>query len=196
MFWRASCSSPARADDVYDVWSVNTRTGERRLAIEMRICGESEGLDLIPTLGGSLHWLIAPVPIPGCHLTYGPTSALLHFIRRPADERYRVEVTDVDAASIPGEVRGHRPRHRQWAAASARRAVTFAGGAARTDSHGVATVTTTLEQPGRFSALARNGATYGLSGLVSVGPRSPAKPARPTEPVARRASPRERIRAG
>ena len=26
----------------------------------MQICGESEGLDVIPTLGGTLHWLISP----------------------------------------------------------------------------------------------------------------------------------------
>ena len=49
----------------------------------MHICGESEGLDLISTLGGRLHWLIAPAD-PECNLTFGPTSALLHFVRRPA----------------------------------------------------------------------------------------------------------------
>ena len=40
------------------VWCVNPRTGKRRLEIEMQICGESEGLGLIRTLGGELHWLI------------------------------------------------------------------------------------------------------------------------------------------
>ena len=92
------------AGGVYQVWSVNTDTGERRLEREMRICGESEGLDVVPTLGGELHWLIAPFD-PGCQLTFGPTSALLHFVPTPAHERYQVEVTDTDVALLPGEVR-------------------------------------------------------------------------------------------
>ena len=157
-------------------------------AIEMRICGESEGLDLIPTLGGSLHWLIAPAPS-GCQLTYGPSSALLHFIRRPADERYRVQVTDVDVPRSPARLRppSGRPSERQPLRDTR---VTFAGGAARTDSHGVAIVTTTLEQPGRFSALARNGEKYGLSGLVSVGLSQSAKRAVATRAAGALGAPR------
>jgi hypothetical protein len=173
VFWKGQLLLAGSSGDVYDVWSVNTRTGERRLAIQKRICGESEGLDLIPTQGGSLHWLIAP-SASGCHLTYGPSSALLHFIRRPADERYRVQVTNVDAPSIPGEVKATVHATVQGQPLRNTR-VTFAGGAARTDNHGIATVTTTLEQPGRFSALARTGAKYGLSGLVSVGLSQSAK---------------------
>ena len=65
---RAGSCSPGEADGIYQVWSVNTDTGERRLELEMRICGESEGLDVVPTLGGELHWLIAPFD-PGCQLT-------------------------------------------------------------------------------------------------------------------------------
>ena len=59
----------------YQVWAVDPATGERRLEIEMQICGESEGLDVIRTLGGELHWLISPFD-PGCSLTFGPSSAL------------------------------------------------------------------------------------------------------------------------
>ncbi len=155
------------ANGVYQVWSVNTDTGERRLERELRICGESEGLDVIPTLGGQLHWLIAPFD-PGCELTFGPTGALLHFIPTPAHRRYRVEVTDTDVAPLPGEVRatvhatdGGRPLRRAR--------VTFAGETARTDRNGLATISTTLEGPGRFRALVRRGQNYGVSGLVSVG---------------------------
>ena len=71
-------------------------------------------------------------------------------------------MTDVDAPSIPGEVEATVRATVQGQPLRDTR-VTFAGGAARTDNHGIATVTTTLEQPGRFSALARNGAKYGLS---------------------------------
>jgi hypothetical protein len=155
------------ADGVYQVWSVNTDTGERRLELEMRICGESEGLDVVPTLGGELHWLIAPFD-PGCQLTFGPTSALLHFVPTPAHERYQVEVTDTDVAPLPGEVRAtvHATHHGR----PLRKArVTFAGETARTDRDGRATVSTTLEGPGRFRALVRRGQNYGVSVLVPVG---------------------------
>ncbi len=77
-------------DGTYQVWSVNPRDGARRLELEMRICGESEGLDLIPTLGGRLHWLIAPFD-PGCELTYGPSSALLHFWPRRGGRRLQAQ---------------------------------------------------------------------------------------------------------
>ena len=45
----------------------------------------------------------------------------------------------------------------------------FAGGAARTNDNGVATVVTTLELPGRFKAFVPRDANYGLSALVPVG---------------------------
>ena len=44
--------------------------------------------------------------------------------------------------------------------------VRFAGGTARTNRHGLATVSTTLELPGRFRALVRKGESYGVSALV------------------------------
>ena len=101
------------------------RTGGRRLELEMSICGESEGLDVIPTLGGKLHWLISPFD-PGCQLTFGPTSALLHFIPNPAHQRFQVAVTATDVGTLPGEVRatvhatrGGRPL--RWRASDVRR---------------------------------------------------------------------------
>ena len=88
----------------YQVWALDTSNGKRRLELEMKVCGESEGLDVIPTLGGQLHWLIAPSD-PGCTLTFGPTSALLHFTPRPGRERLRVQVLSVRAGELPGRVR-------------------------------------------------------------------------------------------
>jgi hypothetical protein len=161
---------------VYQVWAVDTTTGARRLALEMRICGESEGLDLIPTLGGELHWLIAPFD-PGCQPTFGPTSALLHFLPTPKHERYAVEVTEIEAGSLPGVVRatvratgGGKPLRRAR--------VSFAGAGARTDKDGVAVVEAELSVPGRFRALVRRGQNWGASELVEVGlgssrPRAP-----------------------
>src|SRR3954467_140416 len=77
----------------YDVWSVNRKTGDHKLKIEQHLCGESEGIDLFNGLGGTLHWILAPSDDSGCDLSYGPTSALLHFVRRPVRERYRVKTT-------------------------------------------------------------------------------------------------------
>jgi hypothetical protein len=155
------------ANGVYQVWAVDPDTGERRLELQMSICGESEGLDVIPTLGGELHWLIAPFD-PGCRLSFGPTSALLHFVPAPAHQRFEVEVTDSNVGALPGEVRAtvHATRDGQ----PLRQArVSFAGGTARTDNEGIATVSTTLELPGRFKALAQKGQNYGVSELVPIG---------------------------
>jgi hypothetical protein len=151
----------------FQVWSVDTETGARRLEIQTSLCGESEGLDVIATLGGELHWLIGPFD-PGCQLTFGPTSALLHYVPTPAHERYQVEVTSVQVDSIPGDVsatvRASRDGHPLRQAR-----VSFAGATARTDKDGVATVSTRLEVPGRFRALVENGQNYGISPLVAVG---------------------------
>jgi hypothetical protein len=152
---------------VYQVWAIDPRTGQRRLELELRICGESEGLDVIPTLGGELHWLIAPFD-PGCELTFGPTSALLHLIPAPAHERFEIAVTDTDVGALPGEVRATVSATRDGKPLRQAR-VSFAGGTARTDKDGLATVSTTLQLPGRFGALVRRGQNYGISELVPVG---------------------------
>src|SRR5207247_2085426 len=43
VFWKGRLLLAGESGGVYQVWSVDTRTGERRLELEMRICGESEG---------------------------------------------------------------------------------------------------------------------------------------------------------
>jgi hypothetical protein len=151
----------------HQVWSVNTETGKRRLELERNICGESEGLDVVRTLGGKLHWLIAPFD-PGCELSFGPTSALLHLVRAPAHRRFKVKIRDIDAGPIPGDVnvkvratRKRRPLRRAR--------VSFAGARARTNKRGIARLATRLEQPGRFKAVARRGQNYGASKLVPIG---------------------------
>jgi hypothetical protein len=160
-------------DGTYQVWGVNPRNGNRRLELEMRICGESEGLDVVPTLGGKLHWLIAPFD-PGCELTFGPSSALLHFVPRRGRERLDAEVLDTVVSELPGTVRAtvRVTRHGQ---PQRRAPVRFAGGRARTNRQGLASVSATLELPGRFRALARKGRSYGVSDLVPVGVESTAR---------------------
>jgi hypothetical protein len=167
VFWGGRLLLAGEANGIYQVWAINTDTGNRRLELEMSICGESEGLDVIPTLGGKLHWLIGPFD-PGCQLSFGPTSALLHFIPTPRHQRFQVAVTGTDVGTLPGEVRatvhatrGGRPLRRAR--------VTFAGATARTNKQGIATVSTFLELPGRFRALAQKGQNYGVSELAPIG---------------------------
>jgi hypothetical protein len=149
----------------HQIWSVDTDTGQRRLELEVTLCGESEGLDVISTLGGRLHWLIAPFD-EGCELSFGPTGALLHLARRPGGDRLRVRVlsvagpisrltTAVRVTRLGRPVRGARVR--------------FAGRRGRTAENGVARISASLALPGRFAALADKGSRYGLSRLVAVG---------------------------
>ena len=47
--------------------------------------------------------------------------------------------------------------------------VSFAGAGGMTSKRGIAVVSTRLDLPGRYKALARQGGRYGLSDLVEVG---------------------------
>ncbi|MQA72762.1 MAG: hypothetical protein GEU88_00130 [Solirubrobacterales bacterium] len=160
------------AGGTYRVWGVNPHSGQRRLELEMSICGESEGLDVVPTLGGQLHWLIAPFD-PGCELTFGPSSALLHFAPTSGRARLAVEMLDADVPALPGTARATVRVTRHGRPVRKAR-VGFAGGVAETNEQGLATIPATLELPGRFGALAQKGGAYGLSELVPVGSTSPA----------------------
>ena len=154
-------------DGTYQVWAVDTRTGKRRLEIELKLCGESEGLDTVATLGGTLHWLIAPSDS-GCKLSFGPSSALLHFTPRPGRSGLRVKVLSVRAGTLPGRVQAKvRVTRRGRALAGAPRELRRRGGAGPAGAAWRSS-RTPLELPGRFKALARKGGRYGLSRLVEV----------------------------
>jgi hypothetical protein len=142
------------------VWSVDLKTGKRRLEAEQRFCGESEGLDTIRMLGGELHWLVGPDG-GGCALTYGPTSALLHFVARPGKRGLKV------TAALRGKAVKVRVSRRGAPIDKAR--VSVAGATARTDAHGRATLKPKLVLPGRFKALAVARGRYGVSKLVALG---------------------------
>jgi hypothetical protein len=67
--------------ELFQVWSIDLGSGERRLEIERQIVGESEGLATASALGGVLHWQIMPynesnIPTYGIHegalLTFAP----------------------------------------------------------------------------------------------------------------------------
>jgi hypothetical protein len=74
---------------LFRVWRIDTTTGRRRLEIERRIAGESEGLAGVNIYGGELQWQIMPVSF-GRPPTYGAgRGALLSFAPRRAAARAR-----------------------------------------------------------------------------------------------------------
>jgi hypothetical protein len=158
------------SNHTYQVWSVDLKTGDRRLQIETHICGESEGLGLFSTLGGRLHWLIAPSDDSGCQLTFGPASGLMHLRRSPGKHRFHVNVQRVRQEIAPGSTaskvevtaRVTRAGGKPVRGAHAR----LAGGGDLTNKRGRATISTTLETPGRFAVFARKGERYGTSNLI------------------------------
>jgi hypothetical protein len=73
----------ATQPDTMRVYSIDLRTGKRRLEIERAIRGESEGLATLKTRDGTLHWLIAPFDPKGRPPTFGANeSAVVTFARR------------------------------------------------------------------------------------------------------------------
>jgi hypothetical protein len=162
----------------FQIWSVDPTTGARQLEIQRRICGESEGLHVMRTLGGELHWLVAPFA-QGCRLTFGAESALLHFSRQSGTHALRVF-----ARTPPGRpVRSAQRRGRVRVGVvikglRGRRGipgvrVSFAGYSARTNRRGRAIITGRFYGPGRYKVFARKGTRFGLSRFLFVNvPRS------------------------
>jgi hypothetical protein len=88
------------------VWSIDVRTGDRRLEIAKRVdAGESEGLDVFSGLGGTLHCLIQR-SVHGLPPYFYGNGLLIHFVRRgeePSGERVhpaRMRLS-VSPASVP-----------------------------------------------------------------------------------------------
>jgi hypothetical protein len=82
-FYRKRLLLAGQRRGAFEVWSVNTRDGSRRLEIKRHIVGESEGLDTVRALGGLLHWQVTPFGGSGRTPTYGSGhNALLHFAPR------------------------------------------------------------------------------------------------------------------
>jgi hypothetical protein len=112
----------------FQVWSVDPRTGARRLEIDERYSGESEGLHT--SLDGTLDWIVTPVDPLGRPPTF-PQNVLLHFkpVRRRPALRVRATreggVIRLRAIGPAGPVAGAVVRSgRRWA-------LTSAGGTAR-----------------------------------------------------------------
>ena len=149
----------------YQVWSVDTSTGARRLELELpRVQGEAEGLAVVPNLlGGRLHFVVAPL---ASRPTFGPTVGVLHFTPgRWAGRGLRVTARATRRSSS-------RPRVHVRVTRSGRpveAVVQVAGRRAETNSRGRATVTPSLAVPGSFAAVARAGRQRGRSKFLRLG---------------------------
>ena len=160
----------------YQVWSVDTSAGKRRLELELKnVQGESEGLTQVPLLGSRLHYLVAPL---ASQPTFGPTVGLLHFTTgRWAGRGLKVTASSPNATSLAPKV-NVTVKRRGHPVAGAR--VSVAGFRATTNRRGRATVRPKLGVPGSFAAMALKGEKRGRSAFAHYGPALPAARARAT----------------
>jgi hypothetical protein len=150
----------------YQIWSVDTATGKRRLEVELpNVQGEAEGLTEASLLGARLHFLVAPL---AAQPTFGPSVGLVHFIPgRWAGRGLRVTARSPNAASSRPKV-NVTVKRRGRPVAGAR--VSVAGARAKTNARGRATVKPKLAVPGTFAALAQKRKLRGRSKLARYGP--------------------------
>lgn len=141
-------------DRDFQIWSVDTATGQRRLEFERSFRGEPEGVAAFTGLGGILHAMILPA-VGVTNPTFGDQGALVNLApantvhlrlkvsprRAAAGARMRFKFTvSFDAFGGKGPVRGVT--------------VKFGGRKALTGVHGHATLRVTLKRPGRQTARA------------------------------------------
>jgi len=69
--------------DLMRVWSIDVRTGSRRLEVERRIAGESEGLAAVSAFGGTLQWSVLPYDARKRRPTYGGGRGALLSLAAP-----------------------------------------------------------------------------------------------------------------
>jgi hypothetical protein len=160
----------------YQVWSVNTTTGARRLELELpRVQGEAEGLAQIPLLGGRLHFVVAPL---ASRPSFGPSVGMLHFTPgRWAGRGLRVTARATRQSSPRPRVHVRVTRRGRPVEA----VVHVAGRRAETNGRGRATVKPVLAVPGTFAAMAQTGRQRGRSKFLRLGEApAAAGPARTT----------------
>ena len=157
-------------DTTYQVWSVNTTTGKRRLELELpNVQGESEGLTQVKLLGGVLQYLVAPL---AAQPTYGPGVGLLHFAAgRWTGRGLKVTTRSSNPTSLTPAVKVTVKRHGHPVEGAT---VSVAGFGAKTNRRGRATVRPKLGVPGTFAAVAKKSRLRGRSAFAHYGPALPA----------------------
>ena len=169
-FYRGRLLLAGSQGTTYQVWSVDTSSGERRLELELpNVQGESEGLTQVPLLGARLHYLVAPL---AAQPTFGPTVGLLHFrTGRWTGRGLKVGTRSPNATSLTPRVIV-TVRRRGQPVPGAR--VSVAGFTATTNRHGRAKVRLKLGVPGSFAATALKSDKRGRSRFAHYGPALPA----------------------
>ena len=151
----------------YQIWSLDTATGTRRLELELEgVRGEAEGVHVARFMNGELHWVIAPA-LAGTS-TFGPSVGLLHFARASGRPGLRVSARATRAGTRRPRV-AVRVRRRGRPVGGAR--VSLADASDRTNRRGRATLRLSLEVPGTYSVLARRRGLRGLSAPLRLGGR-------------------------
>jgi hypothetical protein len=148
----------------YQIYSVNLATGARRLEVELRnVQGEAEGLHVTSVLGGTLHFLVAPL---AQKPTFPPSVALLHFTPATA--------SGLRVSARASQQSTRRPlvkvRVTRGGAPVEDATVSVAGKRARTNANGRATVRPLLDVAGSFAALGRKAGRQGRSRFLRLGP--------------------------
>jgi hypothetical protein len=138
-----------QSGDAFQVWSIDLRTGARRLEIERTIAGESEGLVTVRALGGVLHWIVTPLDPGGRPPTYGTTSNVLLHFAPVAVLRVRARLSAVPAGRR-SRVRFTVTVHRKPVRGAL---VRFAGRRARTSRAGTVRFSVRPQRAGRRRAV-------------------------------------------
>jgi hypothetical protein len=138
--------------DNMQVSSVDLTTGKSRPEIKETISGESEGLDTFRGLGGSLHWMVMPIPQAGNPPTFErDKGSLLH---------YKAEPTALELVVTPRSVKAGRSTRFSFRVSDDNgdpvkgATVKLLHARARTDARGRAKVTATPPKSGRYTAVA------------------------------------------
>lgn len=140
-FWRGRLLLAGQQGGSFQVWSVNVRTGARRLEIERAINGESEGIDIVPALGGLLQWGVMPLSKTG-PATYGQPTLLTLTPAPPPRLRVRAPLALRANRWVPVRVRVGTGRGQPIALATVR----LAGSSTVTDKDGRAVLRVRLRR--------------------------------------------------
>jgi hypothetical protein len=135
----------------FQVTSIDLTTGKGTPEIRETLNGESEGLDTFKGLGASFHWMVMPISGTGPPTFESDKGSLLHYNARP---------TALDLTATPRSARAGRKTSFAFRVGDDNgnpvkgATIAFAHLRARTDARGRAKITTTLRNPGRYTAVA------------------------------------------
>jgi hypothetical protein len=137
--------------DTFRITSVDPATGAQRLELEQTIAGESEGLDLSPVFGGTLHWQVQPFPATSNPPTFDKTHAtVLNFLPK-AQAKVVVRVSPAKAKVGKRKTFSFRVANGAGMPLGGV-TVKFAGRKAKTDAKGRTKVTVKPAKAGRLTA--------------------------------------------